>query len=167
MSVVQHCWAISHIRSRLETKSGTQYPRKKSAGNWKRSLDYFFDNCHQQHSLVKMTEEAYPKTLYVGNLDQSVTEDLLCALFGQMGSVKSCKIIREASSDPYAFIEYSNHQSAQTALAAMNKRLFLKKEIKVNWATSPGNQPKTDTSQHHHMRGFCSVRGNFELSDCP
>lgn len=98
-----------------------------------------------------MTDEAYPKTLYVGNLDQSVTEDLLCALFGQMGAVKSCKIIREASSDPYAFIEYASHQSAQTALAAMNKRLFLKKEIKVNWATSPGNQPKTDTSQHHHI----------------
>lgn len=98
-----------------------------------------------------MTDEAYPRTLYVGNLDQSVTEDLLCTLFGQMGAVKSCKIIREASSDPYAFIEYANHQSAQTALAAMNKRLFLKKEIKVNWATSPGNQPKTDTSQHHHI----------------
>lgn len=98
-----------------------------------------------------MTDEAYPKTLYVGNLDQTVTEDLLCALFGQMGAVKSCKIIREASSDPYAFIEYASHQSAQTALAAMNKRLFLKKEIKVNWATSPGNQPKTDTSQHHHI----------------
>jgi nucleolysin TIA-1/TIAR len=23
--------------------------------------------------------------------------------------------------------------------------------MKVNWATSPGNQPKTDTSQHHHI----------------
>lgn len=98
-----------------------------------------------------MTDESYPKTLYVGSLDPSVTEELLCTLFSQMGVVKSCKIIREASNDPYAFIEYANHQSAQTALAAMNKRMFLKKEIKVNWATSPGNQPKTDTSQHHHI----------------
>uniref|UniRef100_U5EX85 Putative apoptosis-promoting rna-binding protein tia-1/tiar rrm superfamily n=1 Tax=Corethrella appendiculata TaxID=1370023 RepID=U5EX85_9DIPT len=98
-----------------------------------------------------MTDEAYPKTLYVGNLDQSVTEELLCALFGKMGAVKSCKIIREASNDPYAFIEYSNHNYAATALSAMNKRVFLQKEIKVNWATSPGNQPKTDTSQHHHI----------------
>ncbi|XP_049530270.1 nucleolysin TIAR [Anopheles darlingi] len=98
-----------------------------------------------------MTEESYPKTLYVGNLDTSVTEELLCTLFSQMGTVKSCKIIREASNDPYAFIEYASHTSAQTALAAMNKRFFLKKEIKVNWATSPGNQPKTDTSQHYHI----------------
>lgn len=68
-----------------------------------------------------------------------------------MGSVKSCKIIREPGNDPYAFIEFTSHQFAATALTAMNKRLFLEKEIKVNWATSPGNQPKTDTSTHHHI----------------
>lgn len=99
---------------------------------------------------IKM-EEANPKTLYVGNLDHSVSEDLLCALFGQMGAVKGCKIIREAGNDPYAFIEFINHQAASTALTAMNKRHFLEKEMKVNWATSPGNQPKTDTSTHHHI----------------
>ncbi|XP_055385125.1 nucleolysin TIAR isoform X2 [Condylostylus longicornis] len=96
-------------------------------------------------------DETQPKTLYVGNLDHSVSEDLLIALFSQMGTVKSCKIIREPGNDPYAFIEYITHQSAATALIAMNKRLFLEKEIKVNWATSPGNQPKTDTSAHHHI----------------
>jgi hypothetical protein len=31
----------------------------------------------------------------VGNLDISVSEDLICALFSQIGSVKGCKIIRE------------------------------------------------------------------------
>jgi nucleolysin TIA-1/TIAR len=98
-----------------------------------------------------MTDESQPKTLYVGNLDQSVTEELLCALFTQMGSVKGCKIIREQGNDPYAFIEFTSHQAASTALTAMNKRSFLDKEMKVNWATSPGNQPKTDTSQHHHI----------------
>lgn len=96
-------------------------------------------------------DETQPKTLYVGNLDQSVSEDLLVALFNQMGTVKSSKIIREPGNDPYAFIEFTSHQSATTALTAMNKRLFLDKEIKVNWATSPGNQPKTDTSTHHHI----------------
>ncbi|XP_061396795.1 nucleolysin TIAR [Musca vetustissima] len=96
-------------------------------------------------------DESQPKTLYVGNLDASVSEDLLIALFSQMGTVKSCKIIREPGNDPYAFIEYTTYQAATTALTAMNKRLFLDKEIKVNWATSPGNQPKTDISSHHHI----------------
>ncbi|KAL2716183.1 nucleolysin TIAR-like isoform X1 [Vespula squamosa] len=34
---------------------------------------------------------------YVGNLDHSVSEDLLCALFSQIGVVRGCKIIREDS----------------------------------------------------------------------
>ncbi|KAL1130211.1 hypothetical protein AAG570_013149 [Ranatra chinensis] len=74
-----------------------------------------------------MSDESNPTTLYVGNLDQSVSEDLLCALFSQIGQVKGCKVIREPGNDPYAF------------------------EMKVNWATSPGNQPKLDTSNHHHI----------------
>lgn len=98
-----------------------------------------------------MSDESHPKTLYVGNLDISVSEDLLCALFSQIGPVKGCKIIREPGNDPYAFVEFTNHQSASTALAAMNKRSFLDKEMKVNWVTSPGNQPKQDTSNHHHI----------------
>lgn len=76
-------------------------------------------------------DESQPKTLYVGNLDVSVSEELLIALFSQMGAVKSCKIIREPGNDPYAFIEFCSYQSAMTALTSMNKRLFLDKEIKV------------------------------------
>ncbi|KAL7298280.1 hypothetical protein TKK_0008631 [Trichogramma kaykai] len=98
-----------------------------------------------------MSEESNPRTLYVGNLDATVSEDLLCTLFSQIGMVKGCKIIREAGNDPYAFVEFNDHQCAATALAAMNKRMFLQKEMKVNWATSPGNQPKLDTSNHHHI----------------
>jgi len=32
---------------------------------------------------------------YVGNLDASVTEELLVTLFGQLGSCKGCKLIHE------------------------------------------------------------------------
>jgi RNA recognition motif-containing protein len=53
----------------------------------------------------------FPRTLYVGNLDISVTEDLIMALFSQIGPVKGCKIIREpGGGDPYAFVEFTNHQ---------------------------------------------------------
>lgn len=98
-----------------------------------------------------MCDESNPTTLYVGNLDHSVSEELLCTLFSQIGPVNGCKVIREPGNDPYAFVDFANHQSAATALAAMNKRVFLEKEMKVNWATSPGNQPKLDTSNHHHI----------------
>lgn len=92
-----------------------------------------------------------PKTLYVGNLDLTVTEELILALFSQIGPVKGCKIIREPGNDPYCFVEFQHHQAANAALTAMNKRLCLGKEMKVNWATSPGGAPKQDTSQHHHI----------------
>ncbi|KAI0211965.1 hypothetical protein LSAT2_003150 [Lamellibrachia satsuma] len=62
---------------------------------------------------------------YVGNLDPSVTEDLIIALFGQIGPCKGCKIIHEPGNDPYAFVEFAEHQAAAAALMAMNKRMCL------------------------------------------
>ena len=96
-------------------------------------------------------EETQPRTLYVGNLDPGVTEDLILALFSQIGSCKGCKIIREPGNDPYCFVEFAEHQAAAAALLAMNKRMCMGREMKVNWATSPGNQPKQDTSKHFHI----------------
>ena len=73
------------------------------------------------------------KTLYVGNLDHSVTEELILALFGQIGPVKGCKIIREpGGGDPYCFVEFTHHSAASAALTAMNRRMCLGKEMKVN-----------------------------------
>lgn len=98
--------------------------------------------------------QSQPRTLYVGNLDPSITEELILALFSQMGPVNGCKIINDPtnSSDPYCFVEYLDHQHAATALHTMNKRVCLGKELKVNWATSPGNSgPKQDTSKHYHI----------------
>ncbi|XP_022240765.1 nucleolysin TIAR-like isoform X4 [Limulus polyphemus] len=53
--------------------------------------------------------------------------------------------------DRYCFVEFTDHQAAAAALLAMNKRHCLGREMKVNWATSPGNTPKQDTSKHHHI----------------
>ena len=84
-----------------------------------------------------------PKTLYVGNLDNNITEDLIVAVFGQVGGVKGCKIIREPGNDPYCFVEFQQHSEAQAALTTMNKRNLVGREIKVNWASSPaGGMPK-------------------------
>jgi len=100
-------------------------------------------------------------------IESQVTEELIMALFSQIGPVKGCKIIREpglkmsdvvqreflptAGNDPYCFVEFAHHQAASAAITAMNKRLCMGKEMKVNWATSPGGTPKQDTSLHHHI----------------
>jgi nucleolysin TIA-1/TIAR len=98
-----------------------------------------------------MSDETHPRILYVGNLDSSVTEELLVTLFGQLGSCKGCKLIHEAGNDLYAFVEFAEHRDAQLALLAMNKRIVLGREMKVNWATSPGSTSKMDTSKHFHV----------------
>lgn len=52
-----------------------------------------------------------------------------------------------SSESPYAFVEFADHHSATQALQAMNKRMLLDREMKVNWATQPGTQQKIDTSR--------------------
>lgn len=46
-----------------------------------------------------MTEGSHPRTLHVGNLSVSITEDLLTTLFTYIGELKGCKIIRERRND--------------------------------------------------------------------
>ena len=97
------------------------------------------------------TDDGQPRTVYVGNLDPSVTEEFIATLFGQIGVVTKTKVIFDTTSDPYAFVEFADHYTATQALQAMNKRLLLDKEMKVNWATQPGTQQKIDTSKHFHV----------------
>ncbi|XP_055874305.1 cytotoxic granule associated RNA binding protein TIA1-like isoform X4 [Biomphalaria glabrata] len=110
-----------------------------------------------------MFDESNPRTLYVGNLSESVSEEFLLALFGQIGSCKCCKIIHEPGNDPYAFVEFIDGSSAAAALAALNKRMVMGKEMKVNWAASPSTAPKQDTSSYHRPDWKNGVKEHFHV----
>ncbi|KAI2664781.1 Nucleolysin TIA-1 isoform p40 [Labeo rohita] len=100
---------------------------------------------------MMMMDEDQPRTLYVGNLSRDVTEALILQVFSQIGPCKSCKmIIDTAGNDPYCFVEFYENRHAAAALAAMNGRKILGKDMKVNWASMPGSQKK-DTSNHFHV----------------
>ncbi|KAI2809273.1 hypothetical protein RDWZM_003399 [Blomia tropicalis] len=107
------------------------------------------------HSLSQTgfaSDNAHPRTLYVGNLDPSINDDFMHTLFAPFGRISGLKLINDNLSDPYCFIEYEDHSSAANAILTMNKRVCLDREIKVNWATSPGfTGPKQDTSKHFHI----------------
>ncbi|KTG04924.1 hypothetical protein cypCar_00002467 [Cyprinus carpio] len=101
--------------------------------------------------MMMMMDEDQPKTLYVGNLSRDVTEALILQVFSQIGPCKNCKmIIDTAGNDPYCFVEFYENRHAAAALAAMNGRKILGKDMKVNWASMPGSQKK-DTSNHFHV----------------
>lgn len=92
------------------------------------------------------------RTLYIGNLDPSITEDFIQTLFSVYGRISGLKMISDNLNDPYCFVEFEESISANNALTTMNKRNVLGREIKVNWATSPTcSGPKPDTSKHHHI----------------
>lgn len=98
-----------------------------------------------------MSDEGAHRTLYVGNLDPTATEDLLYMLFSQFGACSDCKVIHEAGHDPYAFVKFNEQKDAASALMAMNKRNVLGKEMKLNWASSPAATGKQDTTNHFHV----------------
>lgn len=62
-------------------------------------------------------------SLYVGDLDQSVSEGQLYDIFNQVAPVVSVRVCRDQMrriSLGYAYINFNNHQDANTALAALN-----------------------------------------------
>jgi nucleolysin TIA-1/TIAR len=119
-----------------------------SAGSYNPRYHY---QAAQNAGFTFNNEEGQPRILYVGNLDASVTEEFIATLFGQIGRITKAKVIFDTSSEPYAFVEFADHHSATQALQAMNKRMLMDKEMKVNWATQPGTQQKIDTSRHFHV----------------
>ena len=94
------------------------------------------------------------RTLYVGNLDPSVTEELILMLFGQLGKIQNCKMFQEANTDPYCFVEYMEHGHALNAITMMNDKMLQNRRMRVDWATGQGNKNKTnkvDTTRHYHV----------------
>ncbi|KAF9361613.1 hypothetical protein BGX26_001113 [Mortierella sp. AD094] len=96
------------------------------------------------------------KTLYVGNLDQSVNEATLQEIFSQAGAIESVKIIRDKNFAHqgglnFGFVEFTDHAAADHALQQMNGLRICLQEIKVNWAFTGQVAGKEDTASHYHI----------------
>ncbi len=76
-------------------------------------------------------------TLYVGNIDNSVSEDMLRDLFGSLGAqIQSIKILYDKNKRGfnYAFIEYEDHAKADNAMQALNGTVLANYPLKITWA---------------------------------
>ena len=75
--------------------------------------------------------------LYVGNLPYETTETELQALFGAAGQVSTINIVRDrATGQPrgFAFVEMSDADSAQRAIAELDSHQFGGRNLTVNEA---------------------------------
>lgn len=78
-----------------------------------------------------------PKTLYVGNLPWSTTEDELQQAFSGVSSVLSCRIITDREtgrSRGFGFVEVGDDADVQSVVEAMNGAELGGRAIVVNEA---------------------------------
>lgn len=80
--------------------------------------------------------EVNKKVLYVGGVDQNVTEEMLLELFKVTGNVTSIKIFPDKNRRGlnYAFVEYDDNAAAELAFSTLDHRVLNQSEITINWA---------------------------------
>ncbi len=82
------------------------------------------------------------KNIFVGNLDFTVTEDSLRSLFEKHGTVERVNMVRDRDTGQprgFAFVEMTDAEAADRAIAALNGTMVGNRAINVNEA-----RPKTD-----------------------
>ncbi|HZT72365.1 MAG TPA: RNA-binding protein [Terriglobales bacterium] len=101
------------------------------------------------------------KSIFVGNLSFSTTEDEIRSLFEPYGAVDRVSIITDRDtgrSRGFAFVEMGNDQEAEAAISAINGGTLGGRTLNVNEARpraerGPGGPPRGGFSRGRSERG--------------
>lgn len=85
------------------------------------------------------------KNIFVGNLDYGTTQEDLTALFQDFGAVERVNLIKDretGQSRGFAFVEMTNDEEADNAIASLNGAQVGRRKIRVNEARPQEGGPR-------------------------
>jgi len=86
-------------------------------------------------------------SIYVGNLDDDITEHDLKTAFEPFGELLNVKVVRDpvtSKSKNIGFISFTNKPDAEKAIRDMHGAMLKTRPIKTNWATRNQNQHRQE-----------------------
>ncbi|ONK75716.1 uncharacterized protein A4U43_C03F19800 [Asparagus officinalis] len=103
---------------------------------------------------VTQIPEAKYTNLYMKNLDQDITEDLIQLKFSEFGKIVSVKIAKDAdgNSKGFGFVNFENPDSAKRATEAMNGLLLGSKALYVARAQKKAERQQILRRQYEEKR---------------
>lgn len=91
--------------------------------------------------------------IYVGNLPDNFSEEMLRTMFSEFGEVESAKLLVDkysGKSKGFGFVEMPSNSEADKAIKALNRKYMNGRDIKVNQADPDGKKNRKRTPRRRN-----------------